>query len=104
LFGDVVVVGSEDVLEKENGERRLESRFAGEYIEDLDVSFSFSFFSSAAGFFIGVMMPLALEIFSDAVAGTDPDANEAVSLSGVSMLILIYQISRSNASKRNHIN
>jgi hypothetical protein len=32
LFGDVVVVDSGDVLEKENGERRLESRFAGEYI------------------------------------------------------------------------
>ena len=66
------MVDSGDVLEKENGERRLESRFAGEYIEGLHVSFSFSS-SSAAVVFIGV-------------------ANEAVSLSGVSMLILIYQI------------
>lgn len=66
------MVDSGDVLEKENGERRLESRFAGEYIEGLHVSFSFSSSSSAAGVFIGV-------------------ANEAVSLSDVSMLILIYQ-------------
>lgn len=61
---------------------------------------SFSF-SSVVGVSAGVVISLALEIFSDAVA--DVDADEAVLLSSVSMLILICQISKSNTSKLNNI-
>lgn len=100
-FEDIAAVDSEDVLEKENGERRLESRFAGEYMEDLDMSFPFSFSSSAVGVSAGVVISLALGVFSDAVA--EVDANEAVLLSGVSMLILIDQISKSNTRQLSHI-
>ena len=45
----------------------------------------------------GVVISLALEIFSDEVA--DVDSDEAVLLSSVSMLILICQISKSNTTK-----
>ena len=71
-LGDIAVVGSGDLAEKENGARILESRFAGEYIEDLDVSFSFSFSSSAVVGSVGIMISLALGIFPDV------DADEAV--------------------------
>ena len=64
-------------------------------------SFSFSFSSATAGDFIGVMFSFALEIYSNAMAGVD--ANGAVLLCGVLMLISIYRISRSNTSKSNLI-
>ena len=78
LLGDIAVVGSGDLAEKENGASRLERRFPGEYIEDVDVSFSFSFSSSfscssfVVGVSAGIMISLALVIFPDV------DADEAV--------------------------
>lgn len=92
-FGDVAF-GSEDVPEKENGESRLERRFAGEYVEEVDVDLS-SLDSCVAD-----AVSLALEIFATSVAGVD--AGE-VWLSGISMLIFNISDIKCNSCIFDHI-
>lgn len=68
--------------------------------------FSITFSSSSVvGVSADVVISLALKIFSDAVAGVDVDADEAVLLSRVSMLILIFDTPdiKINTSKLNNL-